>query len=140
MSTYPMAQERLDAIRERLSDVGAPWEFAPTPDGDGGEVIRVGEQGGPIAWGIDIDAAGLIAHAPQDLADLLAEVERLRARLTVDDNMVERAKRAFGAATAQVSSVPLGMSEDMFIDSVGLQHQHAIRAALNVALGTGEDG
>ena len=45
---------------------------------------------------------------------------------------------AVGAATAQVSSIPLGMSEDMFIDSVGLQHQHAIRAALDAALGTGE--
>ena len=51
---------------------------------------------------------------------------------------MERAKRAFGAAAAQVSSIPLGMSEDMFIDSVGLQHQHAIRAVLDAALGTGE--
>lgn len=70
--------------------------------------------------------------------ELIAEVERLRALATVDDAMVKRAKRAFGAAAAQVSSIPLGMSEDMFIDSVGLQHQHAIRAALDVALGTGE--
>lgn len=96
MSTNePMTQERLDAIRARLSDVGAPWEFAPTPNGDGGEVIRVGEQGGPIAWGIDIDAAGLIAHAPEDLADLLAEVERLRAQRTVTEDMMERAARTF---------------------------------------------
>lgn len=71
--------------------------------------------------------------------ELIAEVERLRARLTVDDDMVKRAKRAFGAATAQVSSIPLGMSEHMFIDSVGLQHQYAIRAALDAALGTGEE-
>lgn len=70
--------------------------------------------------------------------ELIAEVERLRALTTVGDDMVERAKRAFGAATAQVSSIPLGMSEDMFIDSVGLQHQHAIRAVLDAALGTGE--
>ena len=72
--------------------------------------------------------------------ELIAEVERLRARLTVDDAMVERATRAFGAATAQVSSVPLGMSEDIFMDSVGLQHLHAIRAVLDAALGTGENG
>lgn len=70
--------------------------------------------------------------------ELIAEVERLRALTTVGDDMVERAKRAFGAATAQVSSIPLGMSEAMFIDSVGLQHQHAIRATLGAALGTGE--
>ena len=100
MSTTPMTQERLNAIRERL-DCGTP--------------------------------------TTADVCTLLAEVERLRALTTVDDAMVERAKRAFGAATAQVSSIPLGMSEDMFIDSVGLQHQHAIRAALDAALGTGED-
>lgn len=70
----------------------------------------------------------------EDVSALLAEVERLRALDTVDDAMVERAKRAFGAATAQVSSIPLGMSEAMFIDSVGLQHQHAIRAAIDAAL------
>ena len=131
-----MTPERLEAIRARLADVGAIWKYAPTPTGDG-EVITVGQEG-PIAWGIDIDSAALIAHAPQDLADLLAEVKRLRALTTVDKAMVERAKRAFGAATAQVSSIPLGMSEDMFIDSVGLQHQHAIRAVLDAALGTGE--
>lgn len=136
MKHEPMTQERLEAIRARLADVGAIWKYAATPTGDG-EVITVGQEG-PIAWGIDIDSAALIAHAPQDLADLLAEVKRLRALTTVDDAMVERAKRAFGAATAQVSSIPLGMSEDMFIDSVGLQHQHAIRAALDAALGTGE--
>ena len=136
MKHEPMTQERLEAIRARLADVGAIWKYAATPTGDG-EVITVGQEG-PIAWGIDIDSAALIAHAPQDLADLLAEVKRLRALTTVDDAMVERAKRAFGAATAQVSSIPLGMSEDMFIDSVGLQHQHAIRAALDAALGTEE--
>lgn len=73
-----------------------------------------------------------------DVDDLLAEVERLQARPAVDDDMMERATRAFGAATAQVSSVPLGMSEDTFMDSVGLQHLHAIRAALDAAFGTGE--
>ena len=137
MSTTPMTQERLDAIRARLSDVGAIWKYAPTPTGDG-EVITVGQEGS-IAWGIDIDSAALIAHAPEDLADLLAEVARLRALTTVDDAMVERAKRAFGAAAAQVSSIPLGMSEDMFIDSVGLQHQHAIHAALDAAYNSGEE-
>ena len=136
MKHEPMTQERLEAIRARLADVGAIWKYAATPTGDG-EVITVGQEG-PIAWGIDIDSAALIAHAPQDLTDLLAEVKRLRALTTVDDAMVKRAKRAFGAAAAQVSSIPLGMSEHMFIDSVGLQHQHAIRAALDAALGTGE--
>ena len=39
----------------------------------------------------------LIAHAPQDLTDLLAEVERLRALTTVDEDMVERAARSMSA-------------------------------------------
>lgn len=91
MKHEPMTQERLEAIRARLADVGAIWKYAATPTGDG-EVITVGQEG-PIAWGIDIDSAALIAHAPQDLADLLAEVKRLRALLTVDDAMVERAAR-----------------------------------------------
>lgn len=80
------------------------------------------------------ERVGCGTPATDDVSALLAEVERLRARLTVDDPMMERATRAFGAATAQVSSVPLGMSEDTFMDSVGLQHLHAIRAALDIAL------
>ena len=91
MKHEPMTQERLEAIRARLADVGAIWKYAATPTGDG-EVITVGQEG-PIAWGIDIDSAALIAHAPQDLADLLAEVKRLRALTTVDEAMVERAAR-----------------------------------------------
>lgn len=92
MKHEPMTQERLEAIRARLADVGAIWKYAATPTGDG-EVITVGQEG-PIAWGIDIDSAALIAHAPEDLADLLAEVKRLLALTTVDDAMVERAARA----------------------------------------------
>jgi len=111
MSTNnPMTQERIDAIQERAGEV---------------TTLRSASFN---------DWQELALHLSECVDDLLAEVERLRARLTVDDAMVERAKRAFGAATAQVSSIPLGMSEDMFIDSVGLQHQHAIRAALDVAL------
>lgn len=110
----PMTQEQLDAIKGRADAV---------------TTLRTASFN---------DWQELALDLSERVDDLLAEVERLRARLTVDDDMVERAKRAFGAATAQVSSVPLGMSEHMFIDSVGLQHQHAIRAALDIALGTGE--
>ena len=80
----PMPQERLDAIQARLTEVGALWKYGPTPTGDG-EVITVGQEG-PIAWGIDINSAALIAHAPEDLADLLAEVKRLRAALDQKGN------------------------------------------------------
>lgn len=153
MSTSnPMAQGRLDAVQARTDAAqNTPWQRGeddePMPSNDDYTSTVNDHDGDPVGYCPDCgvrsyysaQAADLIAHAPQDLTDLLAEVERLRARLTVDDAMAERAKRAFGAATAQVSSVPLGMSEDMFIDSVGLQHQHAIRAAIDAALGTGED-
>ena len=160
MKHEPMTQEQLDAIRERVEvATDGPWAV----DSDDPSYIIHSERGGwdglVIAQVADQDGAlfpvehngALIAHAPQDLADLLAEVARLRHFESIvswrygdttdgrtREDMVERAKRAFGAATAQVSSIPLGMSEDMFIDSVGLQHQHAIRAALDAALGTGE--
>lgn len=155
MSTRPMTQERLDAIRGRVDGAtNGPWGCY----GDGAhEVFDAGEygdgdRGEVVAAVIDrLSDAVFIANAREDIPALLAEVQRLRHFESImswrygdttdgrtREDMMERAKRAFGAATAQVSSIPLGMSEDMFIDSVGLQHQHAIRAALDAALGTGE--
>ena len=140
MSTNePMTQERLDAIRARLSDVGAIWKYAPTPTGDG-EVITVGQEGS-IAWGIDIDSAALIAHAPQDLADLLAEVERLRALTTVDDDMVERAARAYFEDPIPSVDASLRPKWDRLVAAypgVADNYRRHMRAALDVALGTGE--
>ena len=134
MSTNePMTQERLDAIRARLSDVGAIWKYAPTPTGDG-EVITVGQEGS-IAWGIDIDSAALIAHAPQDLADLLAEVDRLRALTTVDDAMVERAARALYLRESDWSSEA---KWDRLPEFARESWRKTARAALDAALGTGE--
>ena len=132
-SHNPMTQERLDAIRARLSDVGAIWKYAPTPTGDG-EVITVGQEG-PIAWGIDIDSAALIAHAPQDLADLLAEVKRLRALTTVDDAMVERAARALYLRESDWSSEA---KWDRLPEFARESWRKTARAALDAALGTGE--
>ena len=134
MSTNtPMTQERLEAIRARLADVGAIWKYAATPTGDG-EVITVGQEG-PIAWGIDIDSAALIAHAPQDLADLLAEVERLRALLTVDDAMVERAARVLYLREIAWSSKA---EWDHLPDPVKKMWHLKAGAVLDAALGTGE--
>ena len=139
MKHEPMTQERLEAIRARLADVGAIWKYAATPTGDG-EVITVGQEG-PIAWGIDIDSAALIAHAPQDLADLLAEVKRLRARLTVDDDMVERAARGYYDRSVK------GLDESHYMQWDQLararpggaqRYRDLARAVLEAALGTGE--
>ena len=140
MKHEPMTQERLEAIRARLADVGAIWKYAATPTGDG-EVITVGQEG-PIAWGIDIDSAALIAHAPQDLADLLAEVERLRALTTVDDDMVERAARAYFEDPIPSVDASLRPKWDPLVAAypgVADNYRRHMRAALDVALGTGED-
>lgn len=132
MSTRPMTQERLEAIRARLADVGAIWKYAATPTGDG-EVITVGQEGS-IAWGIDIDSAALIAHAPEDLAALLAEVERLRALTTVDDAMVERAARALYLRESDWSSEA---KWDRIPEFARESWRKTARAALDAALGTG---
>ena len=133
MKHEPMTQERLEAIRARLADVGAIWKYAATPTGDG-EVITVGQEG-PIAWGIDIDSAALIAHAPQDLADLLAEVKRLRALTTVDDAMVERAARALYLRESDWSSEA---KWDRLPEFARESWRKTARAVLDAALGTGE--
>lgn len=140
MKHEPMTQERLEAIRARLADVGAIWKYAATPTGDG-EVITVGQEG-PIAWGIDIDSAALIAHAPQDLADLLAEVERLRALTTVDDDMVERAARAYFEDPIPSVDASLRPKWDPLVAAypgVADNYRRHMRAALDAALGTGEE-
>ena len=142
----PITQERLDAIRARLSDVGAIWKYAPTPTGDG-EVITVGQEGS-IAWGIDIDSAALIAHAPEDLADLLAEVARLRHfESTVSwrhgdttdgktrDAMVEKAARTLYLREISWSSEA---KWDRLPDPVKRMWRLKAEAVLDAALGTGE--
>lgn len=96
----PLTPERLGEIRARLARATpGPWRWAPY---DGGSIHfltnQPAERDDPYraplprihsdgsAWGeysadIDVDGpdAALIAAAPQDIADLLAEVERLRA-------------------------------------------------------------
>lgn len=89
MSTNePMTQEQLGAIRERVEvATDGPWAV----DSDDPSYIIHSERGGwdglVIAQVADQDGAlfpvehngALIAHAPQDLTDLLAEVRRLHA-------------------------------------------------------------
>lgn len=146
MKHEPMTQERLEAIRARLADVGAIWKYAATPTGDG-EVITVGQEGS-IAWGIDIDSAALIAHAPEDLADLLAEVARLRHfESTVSwrhgdttdgktrDAMVEKAARTLYLREISWSSEA---KWDRLPDPVKRMWRLKAEAVLDAALGTGE--
>ena len=82
-----MTQERLDAIQERVN-AATPGPWAVDSDDpsyiihserggwDGLVIAHVAEQDGAL-FPVEHNGA-LIAHAPQDLADLLAEVKRLR--------------------------------------------------------------
>lgn len=94
MSDKPMTQEEQDAIKGRLAAITEwPWiAFCRTgvrhrmgitnkrlfDDGDAPEVLDVVELGEGTG-GIKSEAnAEFIAHAPDDIARLLAEVERLK--------------------------------------------------------------
>lgn len=96
MSTNePMTQERLDAIQERVDAAqNTPWQrddddetdpayddyTSPVNDRDGDPIGHCPDCGVRSCY--STQNADLIAHAPQDLTDLLAEVERLSAELT----------------------------------------------------------
>lgn len=132
----PMTEERLDAIRSRADGAtSGPWGCY----GDGAhEVFDAGEysdgdRGEVVAAVIDkLSDAVFIAEAREDIPALLAEVERLRKRLTVDDDMVERGEAAHREAfnAWQVKRSP-GDSDN--------RRAAALRAALNAALNTKED-
>lgn len=69
-----MTDSRLAEIEERLkADISAPPWKADTGDG----VVWSAEDSWVVSDALDSDAT-LIAHAPTDLADLVAEVRRLR--------------------------------------------------------------
>lgn len=130
MTTEPMTQEQLDAIRgrEAKATVG-PWGVdgpAQCGPNDTLAVYHV-EDGGTVAYvQPSWDDAEFIAHARDDISALLAEVERLRALTTVDEDMVKRATHGIAAHW-----------HDMHTNE-SLGHQRALaRAALDAALNPG---
>ena len=152
MSTEPMTQERLDAIQERVNAATAGlWDW----EDNGTLVAWDGYDTEPvIAYGYtDPEDRKLIAHAPQDLADLLAEVQRLkrfesivswRYGDTTDgmtrEDMVERAARAFYEHPVP-GTTGLHMDWDQLTaeaPGVADTYRRHLRAALDAALGTQE--
>ena len=147
----PMTQEQLDAIQGRVSNVEFPdnehltvvhgkenlvsWVERSRLDGSVvSDAVVATVHAGP-------QSAELFAHAPQDLADLLAEVERLRALTTVDDDMVERAARAYFEDPIPSVDASLRPKWDPLVAAypgVADNYRRHMRAALDVALGTGE--
>ena len=91
-----MTPARLAEIRHRLAlAAGAPWHARPAlgemgysthvvcldaGGGCAGEEADVWLHGRNVTVGLCGDAADFVAHAPEDIAALLAEVERLSAK------------------------------------------------------------
>lgn len=155
MSTNdPMTQDQLDAIQGRL-DARTPgeWEasgreidaLAPT----WGEVVSTEVNCmnycyGGTGRGVEhAEDAELIAHAPQDLADLLAEVERLRALTTVDDAKIERVARELAhlepgeawPTTRELGGVPRSGRDEEYRTAMREWAQKVI----NITLGAEDD-
>lgn len=90
---------------------------------------------------------GCDTSTTEDVCILLDEVERLRARLTVDDAMVERAagtlfKQDFLERNPWADGARAQRSLEQARASTPRawgQYLQVVRAALNAALGTGED-
>ena len=130
----PMTQEQLNAIQERVdAATRGPWahDFCGNVDQVETQAHATGTR---IADNLTPGDADLIAHAPQDLTDLLAEVKRLRALTTVDDAMVERAARALYLRESDWSSEA---KWDRLPEFARESWRKTARAALDAALGTG---
>lgn len=139
MSTNsPMTQEQLDAIQARVDGAtGGPWGCY----GDGAhEVFDAGEysdgdRGEVVAAVIDkLSDAVFIAEAREDIPALLAEVERLRALTTVDDDMVERGARASYGPVAWGRLLEAGDDPTSIAATQISVHRAMTRAVLDAAL------
>lgn len=136
-----ITEKRLTEIQARLeAATEGPW----TVGDDDPEYIVFPEKGGydglVIAKVVDQDGAlfpvehngQFIAHAPTDIADLLAEVEWLHDELTktraVTEDKVERAARALAAHWT-----------DMHTNEALGRQRGLARHALYAALGGGDD-
>lgn len=148
-----ITEKRLDEIRERL-DAATPGPWRPDND-EPGYVIAPGDPSGwdgyLIASTVDHDGglfvqehnAELIAHAPQDLADLLAEVERLRGVLAKAREVTEEKVEKGGVAANDVGWTCYGGAHEP-----GSYHEcpeckkvsdQLARCVLTAALGGGDD-
>lgn len=120
-TTNPMTRVQLDEIRERLSARG----------------VKNGER--------DMRAEQSFAReAPQDITNLLAEVERLRARLTVDEDMVERVARELAymepdeewPSNSDLGGGPCGTRDDEYRAGMHEQAREIIAVVFNTQEGS----
>ena len=144
----PMTQEQLNAIQERVdAATRGPWahDFCGNVDQVETQAHATGTR---IADNLTPGDADLIAHAPQDLTDLLAEVERLRDFESIvswrygdttdgktRDAMVEKATRTLYLREFSWSSEA---KWDRLPDPVKRMWRLKAEAVLDAALGTEE--
>ena len=162
MKHEPMSQERLDAIRGRL-DARTPGEW----EASGREIDALAPSWGEVVStevncmnycyggtgrGVErAEDADLIAHAPDDLADLLAEVQRLkrfesivswRYGDTTDgrtrEDMVERAARVLRDKTRINDMTGDDSLWQELPEVVRIAWRNDAYSILDAALGTGE--
>lgn len=75
-----MTEERINEIRARLAAASpGPWRIGPVFDEPQETIVCDAQMVANTVHGNDMPNAALIAHAPTDIADLLDEVDRLRA-------------------------------------------------------------
>ena len=143
MSTNnPMTQEQLDAIQGRVDSVEFPDdEHLTVVNGEENLVAWVERSrlDGSVVSGAVVAtvhagsrSAEMFAHAPQDLTDLLAEVERLRTLTTVDKDMVERGARALNEEDETPGTLSWGNESEMARRNYRRMAIAALEAALNL--------
>lgn len=171
MSTNkPMTQERLDEIRARLAAAtDGPWSvvyeseecppFKPYAYAIHGPTMQgvlesqvsddfkaqYGHQMDEVT-GVADDDAELIAHAPTDLAALLAELDRLcdelaKARAVTEDKVEVACKAYYEARAGELDDTICPRWDRLLAvspDICGVYRTHQ-RAALTAALGGGDD-
>lgn len=143
-TTEPMPQEQLDAIQRRVeSATEGPWSHWSGFD-QRDNCIKSDTDEGMYTVAEAISEAGdarFVARARTDIPALLTDNERLRALTTVDDAMVERAARAYFEDPIPSVDASLRPKWDHLVAAcpgVADSYRRHMRAALDVALGTGE--
>ena len=147
----PMTQEQLNAIQERVdAATRGPWahDFCGNVDQVETQAHATGTR---IADNLTPGDADLIAHAPQDLTDLLAEVERLRDFESIvswrygdttdgrtREDMVERAARVLRDKTRINDMTGDDSLWQELPEVVRIAWRNDAYSILNAALGTGE--
>lgn len=127
----------LEPIKERLDEATpGPWEFHVLPQSVGITVATIHSEHGPreTCWTVELPPeiggmgtekdAEFIAHAPDDIAALVAEVERLRGQVDELATLWEAATDAVNLDT----DASLGEWQTAFDGLVAKYHESGYRA------------